>query len=475
MVPGVHGFLREYTLGIERVRARLGREDVSTVDSLMSLAFSPWSQGLPPIVEATADLSMRLCVRDPSFLSTFTGKAYLPDATSERDAIALEPHLRRPSQSSLQDNPFSSSYEHIDTFFNAANALVLVARCCADEGADADTILTALREAIAAVSARPRDREQACYGAHAIVLLCCMYPVTWSIGADMIPAVWARVCASAIAFEPTTWTAEETAAADQWRARLLDPATGAFVHLAPLLATLHDQDGSHSVSEERVALVRTQLVDAVRAAWFLHSADGVAPPAPPCPAHAAKTHAHVRRPHIDPVFVGDAASGVGARGCLVGMKPFQYRQVLNLVLGAATIHARERVCIQVARNEGGLCLRVSSACDILTQDGTQRTDKAVSPVQTEADEAAFGSREDKLRGCRLQREAWDRNAELLAPVLAVCDFPLPAEQRRRGLNGASQTAQKNDAVEKKNLWGHVPHRELDAQAALERAAVVGDE
>jgi len=98
LTPGIHACLDEYTEALETLRKHSGRTEAATVDSLLALSFSPWSQALAPVIEATADLSMRLCVRDPSLLSVQSGKAYLPDSTDEEEALVREPLFRRPCQ-----------------------------------------------------------------------------------------------------------------------------------------------------------------------------------------------------------------------------------------------------------------------------------------------------------------------------------------------------------------------------------------
>lgn len=98
LTPGIHKCLNDYLDALETLRKHAGREDAPTVDSFTCLSFSPWSQALAPVIEATADLSMRLCVRDPSLLSVQSGKAYLPDSTPEEEAIVREPLFRRPCQ-----------------------------------------------------------------------------------------------------------------------------------------------------------------------------------------------------------------------------------------------------------------------------------------------------------------------------------------------------------------------------------------
>ena len=85
------------------------------------------------------------------------------------------------------------------------------------------------------------------------------------------------------------------------------------------------------------------------------------------------------------------------------------------------------VVVQVVRNEGGLSLRVSSAADILEQDGSWRRRSAGADA-VRGDEPAYGSLGGKLLGCGRQRAA-DANALLLARIVAPVDPP-PLRRRR---------------------------------------------
>ena len=118
---------------------------------------------------------------------------------------------------------------------------------------------------------------------------------------------------------------------------------------------------------------------------------------------------------------------------------------------------------------GGLSLRVSSAADILDDKGNERSAKSISPVQTEADEQAFGSRDDKLAGCKLQREAWDANTEYLAAVFVAVREPLPKERRCRGEIGVTFQRQKAAIIRKRDQMSTV-QEEMDARRAIEEAA-----
>ena len=138
-------------------------------------------------------------------------------------------------------------------------------------------------------------------------------------------------------------------------------------------------------------------------------------------------------------------------------------------------------------------MRVSSAADILDDKGQERSAKSISPVQTEgtcrartalslakltrlltpcasaADEAAFGTREDKLNGCLLQRRAWDTNTELLTALFVAVREPLPQERRLRGEVGMAYTKQQRATVRRRDQMGTVSE-EMDAKRALEESA-----
>ena len=157
-----------------------------------------------------------------------------------------------------------------------------------------------------------------------------------------------------------------------------------------------------------------------------------------------------------------------ARGCLVGMKPFQFRQLANLMVGAHL----PKVVVQCARNEGGLTLRVSSAADIVDSDGRERSAKSISPVQTEADEAAFGSRDDKIHGCEMTRAACDRNAKFLLPLCLAVRMPLPRNIRMRSQPGTSWLLQRRATISRSAFF--TDQTEMDALTALEEACAWKD-
>jgi len=90
-IPGVHSVLNNYCDFIKVARKMTGRETANTVDSIMCLPFSPWSQALRPDVEPTADASMRTNFREEMETTNMNGRAFLVDSTPEDYAIVKEP------------------------------------------------------------------------------------------------------------------------------------------------------------------------------------------------------------------------------------------------------------------------------------------------------------------------------------------------------------------------------------------------
>jgi len=124
---------------------------------------------------------------------------------------------------------------------------------------------------------------------------------------------------------------------------------------------------------------------------------------------------------------------VPARSSLVGCMPMGFQQVLHLLMGAAN---DARVLVQYVHNFGGLIYRPSAAADIMTSKNRERSSKAISVVNVEGDDAAFGTRDEKLKMCKLHRTAWANNLELVKPLCTRIARPLSDTRRARGDRGA---------------------------------------
>lgn len=446
LVPGVHACTGSYADALRCVREASGRDE-DTVLGVMSLPFGPWSQAIPPLIENSLDLSTRLCVRDPDYLSYNADKAFLPDVSSYDDAIVREPLFRRPHCVVVTDNPFNTSLQNAEVFFSAASNIALLAKHAAI-AAGADDATAHMHELITMwVTGDGPQPPTAVFAADALVALSVMYPATWAVSELVVPEVWARAVPALLTYCHTSASdgtcglpplkqlvsPELCVAGRKWWSAFCrrGEESGAWCAwqngVGPLIRLLVKHDGSHYVTTERRAEMREALEDAVRAAWAVASPDGVDPPTEPCPLAGVESPRRVRRVHVDGTFVGNQEEGIEQRGSLIGLKQFQYRQICALAMGAGLC---DDVEVQCARNEGGLNLRISSAPDVSA--GKARTSKACSPVQVESDFAAYGSREDKLASCALQRRAWDTNAALLTPIFLGVLPPRPMAERGRG-------------------------------------------
>lgn len=363
LIPGIHSCLDGQLDALDTLRTCSGRTDSSSVDSFLCLPFGPFTQALAPVIEATADQSMRLCVRDPSLLSVGSGKAYLPDSTPEEEAIVCEPLFRRPCQASLSDNPFANSYEHIDSFFNVVNGVVLHSRCAALEcpfahGLARTAGMVQRVDAWVVADQGSTGVESAVLCADVLLMLNLLYPQTFGIAENVILAAIAKAphlvehgkCLADLGLPM-----EDVDRARAFWKGFVRQETGVWKHgpLGELFALLDEHDGSHDVTRAKYAQVRDLLERSVQAAWLVGSPDGKNPPLYPHPASAVSGPSKVKRPCIDPVFVADVRRGIPQRGCLVSVKPHQLRQVCALAMGAKL----PDVECQAARNEGQQIIR----------------------------------------------------------------------------------------------------------------------
>ena len=237
-----------------------------------------------------------------------------------------------------------------------------------------------------------------------------------------------------------------------------------------MLSLILRKQGSHYNTLEEIGEFRNALNTLCsKGAWLAYSVAGTAPPPAPNPAHRCATMNDVRRPTLDPVFVAQGeALEIEPRGCLVGLVPFQLRQIYALMLGAHLEHVDQVQCI---RNEGGLLLRESSLSTILEQTGAKRSSKAIAPTQTESDQAAYGSRKAKVYGAGLQTEAWDANAKLLSGLFCAIGAPMSKEWRGRGEFGdASWLRSELTRLSQEGEGGAVHYDEAQAKRKIEEAS-----
>lgn len=482
-IPGIHTLLNDYCDFIESAREITGRTSSDTVDSIMCLPFSAftqvhyvmpssptligpnamslcWAQALRPNVEPTADASLRTCFRDEIETSVATGRAYLVDSTPEDQAIVKEPLFRRPCQVATGDCPFSNAYENVDSFFNCVNLIALIVKQACPRSTPSESV-SAFHVLVSDFVNGDTGRLDMAWAADALILINTLYPKCTVVGespyfralSKAVPHCQKKVKSkefSLIKLESVDTDKHEIEKARKfWSAFCRSDGTRCAwtFGLAPFLTLVLTHKGSHKLSPEIIAQFRQCLENAARACWLVYSLDGEAKPPEDYPASDASSPMHVGRHHIDPVFVGDEEQGILQRGALIGVKPHTYRQLLASMMGASI----DGVECNAYINEGGMSLRVSSDATILDERGTDRTSKSISPVQTEGDEVAYGSRKNKINGAVMQKNAWDMNALISKNLYTAIETPMSADRRGRGEYGFSQFFQEEEAARTRDM------------------------
>ena len=424
-IPGVHSVLNDYCNFLTAAREASKRTDQHTIDSIVVLPFSPFSQALTPDIESSVDLSLRTCIHNPQMNSTVTGRAYLSDATEEENALCTEPLFRRPQQVSSGDCPFATGYANADSFWNLCNHIAERARLTYmfetshKPNIDAiDHIHQLITFFVTEDNTQNLPSGMAYSMLHAadmLLLINALFPSETGVGKLALLPCYAKavpICARAFTegnLKGMTLQQIEMEPGEREKGRMfwksfcrVDTAVCAWESgVKPLLKLIYKTEGSHNINKQLFRLHKAQFERAVRAVWLVHSKDGHSPPSSPSQASTAPSPAHIARHHIDPTFVGDEANGLMQKASIIGLKPHTLRQLLASMLGATLVDA-----CNVAINEGGLSLRVSSDPTINDANGCQRSLKGISPVQTDADEAAYGKRTDKIEGAIRQKEAW---------------------------------------------------------------------
>ena len=464
VVPMLHAHLDDLVGAMELARVVLDVEDRSTCDSLQCIAFTPFSDRRTAWCGAEDETSY-VRFRNRTEAVHHEHKAFTLDATVDDASIIDEAVFSRQAVTCAADNLFETP----DVFFSSfRNVSTLLGELAADAArgmrpiaADGEVPATVdAAEAVAVLhqiccyfhgveGAELPPNCDTLYAADAAVLLDLLYPAETRIKADTITAAWAAApalvykkvlnCENGARIDelglPPAQVAEAKARWARFCRRDKNVCTW-HAALAPLLVELIERNGTFDNSLEDIARMRDLMSRAMKfGAFYVHSADGrVAPVAPSALAGVRAPH-QVRVEHLRPVFAGRVI-GIGgrrveARGPVAGTVPMGTQLVLHLLLAARVEH-KGGVLAQYERNEGGVCVRPSSAAYIRTQAGKKRSEKATSPTSVEGDAPAMGDQQEKEKLAYMNLAAFDRNVQLAEPILLNVCAPADAEVRRRG-------------------------------------------
>jgi len=462
-VPGLHEYLDDYQNGLERARALLGVDDHRTTDSLQCLPFGPFSERVAPHVAEGSDPTLPRRFRNLEDAVHAEGRAFLVDSTSPDVSIFREPLVPSAAVTCPTDNIFAQPAPFVTTAFGAMAVLARLARLCfraahpaqplaASRPREEASLLHRLLCAFHARAPAPAPARLDFYvAAVAMVMLNVVFPTKHGAAEHALLRAYARAPqlvaremraqlargerARGAALGDLALDAEAVAAARRfWSAfEREQPERCAWARVEPLLVKLLESDGSFdhdAASLDEFWRANDALLRA--ASWLVHSRDGVHAPEPPSPLAGVRSWTQVRAEHLSPIFVGSTGiSGrrVEARAATCGLTPMAFQQVLALLMAAPRLEAD--VEVQVAHNFGFLIYRPSAAPDVLTTKNKQRSSKAISCVNVDGDEAAFGSRDEKVAMCRLQRRAWREPSTRTVPFAAKLPLSAPSPARAR--------------------------------------------
>lgn len=437
---------------------------------------------------ARADPTVPKRFRNPDDAVGAEGRAFQVDATCADVAILREPLVSCAAITSPQDCIFGQSQPFLTSVIGAAAALArlarsvaLVAHADAEHAPERDVhLLYCLLKDYYQDDATPPHGLSHYHASVAAVLLNSIFTSGHRMAELAIVdgnAKGPAACARRMRAQQSGGVApvgaplaalvsrEEHARALAWWAPFARPQEhlNPWVHVSPLLVLLSRTNGSLDLPLETYDEVWAAVHGLVcNGAWLHASPDGVRPPVAPSPLAGLRAASHVRAEHVTPTFVGKAGDLHDARpatACVVGVLPMGFQQILALLQGASGDPA---VVVNYAQNFSFLIYRPSAAPDIVTNAKKQRSSKAISCVNVEGDEAAFGTRADKLAVCKLHRVAWRVNLDLVKPLCLRVAPPRPSRQRTRGDRASVDYCKQRK-------------RELDEEGLLTKQQVIADE
>ena len=491
-IPGLHAYLDDYADGLEHARTLIGVEDRRTVDSLQCLPLSPFAERQAPHVSEQSDPTVPKRFRNPDDAVGAEGRAFQVDATCADVSIMREPLVSCAAITSPQDCIFGQAQPFLTSVIGAAAALARLARSVtliqsperSDDGITPEEdvhLLYCLLKKYYSEEAPVTDYDGLSYyyASVAAVLLNSIFTSGHRMAEMVIvdgnakgpAACAARMRAQVTADEDPIGaplkdlvSADEFARAKAWWAPFVRPQEhlNPWVHVSPLLVLLSKINGSLDLCLDTYDQTWAAVHGLVcNGAWLHASPDGMRPPVAPSPLAGLRAASHVRAEHVTPTFVGKADNSHDARpatACIVGVLPMGFQQILALLQGASS---DPTVVVNYAQNFSFLIYRPSAAPDIVTNCKKQRSSKAISCVNVEGDEAAFGTRADKLAVCKLHRVAWRDNLDLVKPLCLRVATPRSSRQLARGDRASVDYCKQRK-------------RELDAEGLLTKQQSVAD-
>ena len=545
LIPHVHMALCHLDDALENTRSILGHSE-DHVTELLVFPCNPNAQvssaWCAPGAHDASDRFANTGRRDGN--PHPIGRTYNSDTTDESMGIARGQRMRAADMHDVYCNPFCAPDDELTVLHAAFNYQSILARIAlhvtrwhGEEYADGVDALHAVNcsfwsktnRAAKIMNASKVPRLSSAPGGHLIaayssVALSAMYPSTFAVGAPMIHEVVASVAPeckrvflkqmeagisvtgqSAFEMSSILTPVDMERGNSWWSAYDRDEAPNSVpctwkTSIAPLLREMISRNGTHDVTQVMADRMHKLFDRAVCGAFLANVPPGKRTPQDPCPMHDISSHEHVRRDHVESVFVritgtnhtkiskdqwdNLVSSGKypAPRGGVCGMKQFQWRQLLTTILAS---HVSPEMRTQVHRLQGQLAERISSDSCVLNKDKTERTAKGTSFIQVCKAHLSTGNEYERKEACSMQRPAWSKNAKILAPAMLYLQRPsinLSPHQTRGRAYMASELQRAAKKVRATNTMAHktLSSHEADALSIFEteilsKSGAIGEE
>ena len=445
MIPGVHLALNGLVAAFDLLEGATSPEENTepqTRSSIQILPFSPFTQAISPVVSAASN---GMDFRDNAWKATGKGVADAcpstehprPLRTLRQDSILNSDLINSVAVkliSARTDNMFETIEPAIAPVLVFASQLAEIATKLAYdstivsyESLKVDDCLECLRRECCAFF----NAAEGCYDecaavlvVDALVLFNCMFPLEFEVGKPCLLKALESAPNAALTF-PCRRFADlalqdasdaDRAALQHFASRIFDATVdGPWTVICGFLGMVskHGRTFDNSAAELKSCARCVALL--AHAVWLVHSDDGKAPPKRWSPLHCRASPDKVEGPDLCCVWVDRPdncqLNRRTQRGAVIGLPNAGPQQILMLLTGAAM----DGIRVQYIRNEGNMCLRMSS-CALKDAEGAKLSAKSTSPIYSDNDAETFGTIVAKEAQARRQVVAWRANNDLIFDV-----------------------------------------------------------
>lgn len=445
MIPGVHAALNglnaAFTL-LESATSPNGTVAAETRSSIQILPFSTFTQAVSPVVAAAAN---GMDFRDNAQKAHGVGPADpCPSTEHPRPLRTLRSESILNSDviqsvcvkliNSRSDNMYETIEPAIAPMLVFASQLAeLATKITADitqtvyGQLEITECVTHLRRQILAFFHGPDGCFDECVAVlvvDAIVLFNSMFPYEFEVGKPCLlralesapHATLRHPCRKFSDLALSDTSAADRIALQKFVDRLVDDTpTGPWSSIREFVTVIstHGRTFNNTANDMKACARRVSQIGQI--VWLLHSENGTTPPKRWSPLSGRSTPDKVEGPDLCCVWVDRPhdchPNRRVQRGALIGLPNAGPQQILMLLIGASL----DGVRVQYVRNEGNMCLRMSS-CALKESDSTKLSAKSTSPIYSDNDAETFGTIEAKEVQARRQVAAWRANNDLIFEV-----------------------------------------------------------